>query len=87
MKTYEHAHVPLIDDQTWFVVAYDETTIAVGLARVGCDEQQIVCGTMKSLISHDLGPPLHSLIIPGEMHFLEKEMLNEFAVDINKDEN
>lgn len=69
------------------IIAYDETTIAVGLARIGCDEQRIVCGTMKCLLSHDLGPPLHSLIIPGEMHFLEKEMLNEFAVDINTNEN
>ncbi|XP_031556330.1 diphthine methyl ester synthase-like [Actinia tenebrosa] len=66
--------------------AYDETTLAVGLARIGSNEQQVVFGTMKSLLSHDLGPPLHSLVVPGEMHFLEKEMLYRFAVDINTDE-
>ena len=37
---------------------------------------------MKDLASYDLGPPLHSLVIPGEMHFIEKDMLKEFAVEV-----
>jgi len=37
---------------------------------------------MKDLVHYDLGPPLHSLVIPGEMHFLERDMLKEFAVKI-----
>ena len=27
----------------------------------------------------DIGPPLHSLVIPGKLHFLEIEMLKLFA--------
>ena len=27
----------------------------------------------------DLGPPLHSLVIPGHLHFIEIEMLKEFT--------
>jgi len=66
-----------------FLLAYTESTIAVGLARVGAANQQIVCGSMKELLSHDLGPPLHSLIIPGHLHFIEKDMLRLFALNPN----
>ena len=62
-------------------LAYTDASIAVGLARVGSANQQIVCGTMKELSSHDLGPPLHSLVIPGHLHFIEKDMLRMFAVN------
>ena len=55
--------------------------MAVGLARVGSTNQRIVCGTMEELLSHDLGPPLHSLVIPGHLHFLEKDMLRMFALN------
>ncbi|KAL9950797.1 hypothetical protein ACROYT_G043359 [Oculina patagonica] len=61
--------------------AYTDASIAVGLARVGSANQQIVCGSMKELLSRDLGAPLHSLVIPGHLHFIEKDMLRIFAVD------
>lgn len=64
-----------------YVLAYTDATIAVGLARVGSANQQIVCGSMKELLSHDLGPPLHSLVIPGHLHFIEKDMLRIFALN------
>ena len=64
-----------------FLLAYTESSIAVGLARVGSANQQIVCGSMKELLSHDLGPPLHSLVIPGHLHFIEKDMLRILSLD------
>lgn len=60
---------------------YTGSSVAVGLARVGSTNQRIVCGTMEELLSHDLGPPLHSLVIPGHLHFLEKDMLRMFALN------
>ena len=36
---------------------------------------QIVAGTMKELLEVDFGPPLHSLIISGELHPIEQQML------------
>ncbi|PFX24542.1 Diphthine synthase [Stylophora pistillata] len=62
-------------------LAYTDDTIAVGLARIGSANQQIVCGSMKELLSHDVGPPLHSLVIPGHLHFIEKDMLRIFALN------
>ncbi|CAH3022369.1 unnamed protein product [Porites evermanni] len=60
---------------------YTGSSVAVGLARVGSTNQRIVCGTMEELLSYDLGPPLHSLVIPGHLHFLEKDMLRMFALN------
>lgn len=60
---------------------YTGSSVAVGLARVGSTNQRIVCGTMEELLSHDLGPPLQSLVIPGHLHFLEKDMLRMFALN------
>ncbi len=56
-------------------------TIGVGLARLGQKTQKIVAGTLNHLTEIDMGPPLHSLIIPGDMHILEKDFLREFAID------
>ena len=56
-------------------------TVCVGLARVGAEDQKIVAGTLQQLASVDLGGPLHSLVIPGDMHPLELDMLRLFALD------
>ena len=58
-----------------------ENTVCVGAARIGTDDQKIVAGTLKQLVTCDLGPPLHSLIISGNMHPLEIDMLKLFAND------
>ncbi|MCO5575961.1 hypothetical protein L7F22_029768 [Adiantum nelumboides] len=55
--------------------AYNGDTVCVGLARIGNSTQKIVAGPMKDLLMVDFGPPLHSLIIPGNLHPMEEEML------------
>ncbi|CAN1819022.1 Probable diphthine methyl ester synthase [Linum perenne] len=55
--------------------AYDEDTDCVGFARIGSEDQKIVAGTMKQLLSVDFGAPLHCLVITGQTHPLEEEML------------
>ena len=62
----------------------NEDTICVALARVGWDNQKIIAGKMLTVRDTDLGPPIHSLIIPGDMHFLELDMLKFFAVSIDE---
>ncbi len=52
-----------------------ETTLCVGLARLGQPTQQIVAGTLQELQTVDFGEPLHSLIVCGELHELELEVL------------
>lgn len=62
--------------------AYDENTLCVGLAKVGCSGQKIVSGTMKQLLDVDFGPPLHSFVIPGEMHHIEEEVFRTFQLPL-----
>jgi len=61
--------------------AYNDDTMVVGLSRVGWSDQKIVYCSLKRMASMDLGPPLHSLIIPGRTHPLEDEMLNTFSIN------
>uniref|UniRef100_A0A182PLH5 diphthine methyl ester synthase n=1 Tax=Anopheles epiroticus TaxID=199890 RepID=A0A182PLH5_9DIPT len=57
-----------------------ENTLVVGLARVGHETQQILACSLSEMKSVDLGPPLHSLIIPnGQLHPLEVEFLQQFG--------
>ncbi|KAK9816927.1 hypothetical protein WJX72_007140 [[Myrmecia] bisecta] len=58
--------------------AYGEDTLCVGVARIGSDDQKIVAGTMKELLEVDFGPPLHSLIVAGNTHVIEEEILSQF---------
>jgi diphthine synthase len=61
---------------------YDGTkTLCVGLARMGQESQRIVAGTLMELQAVDFGGPLHSLIICGELHELELEVLQEYLVE------
>jgi len=53
-------------------------SLCVGLARVGSDSQIIRTCSIKEMAQVDLGEPLHSLVIPGNLHPLEEEMLNLF---------
>ncbi|KAI6242802.1 GPI mannosyltransferase 1 [Aphelenchoides fujianensis] len=70
----------------------DEKTKIVGLARVGWESQkasawrcspncrlQIAYCSLEEMAALDMGPPLHSLIIPGHLHPLEVDVLNTFA--------
>ena len=59
-------------------------TLAVGLARVGADDEKILAGTLDELKAVDFGGPLHSLILVGKhIHELEVEYLRGFIVNEN----
>ncbi|MFP4656491.1 MAG: diphthine synthase [Candidatus Woesearchaeota archaeon] len=51
-------------------------TFCVGCARLGSAEAKIIGGKAKDVKEEYFGKPLHCLIIPGNMHFMEEEMLN-----------
>eukprot|EP00871_Galdieria_phlegrea_P000027 jgi/Galph1/1024/GphlegSOOS_G5783.1 len=59
---------------------FDKDTMCVGLARIGQETECIAYGTLEQLSTYPFGPPLHSLIIPGDLHFLEKEHLELFRI-------
>ena len=54
-------------------------TLVVAVARVGHSDQRIKTTTLGELASIDMGPPLHSLVLPGTLHDLESEMIKHFS--------
>jgi diphthine synthase len=53
--------------------------LGVGIARAGSRSPTVKADTLEKLKEYDFGPPLHILIIPASLHFVEKEALQTFA--------
>ncbi|KAI8822758.1 tetrapyrrole methylase [Chytriomyces cf. hyalinus JEL632] len=53
------------------------------MSRIGTPDQRIICGTLQELLEADFGEPLHSLVLAGEMHFLEADILKTFAINVD----
>jgi len=54
---------------------FSEKTLCVGCARIGSENQIVKAGTAKDLLKFNFGKPVHCLIVPGKMHFMEEEGL------------
>jgi len=54
----------------------DENTVVLGCARIGNDDQVIKSGKLKEIMKCDFGQPPYCIIIPGRVHFIEKEALD-----------
>jgi len=54
-------------------------TLAIGIARAGNAKVKIRADIVEKLLTADFGPPPHSLIIPGKLHFMETEALITLA--------
>lgn len=68
-------------------LAYTEDTLFVGVARVGHETQAIKACPLREMAETDLGPPLHSLILPAKkLHPLEIEYLQQFS-DVKLEEH
>lgn len=55
-----------------------ETLVCV-LSRVGSPDMRIATDRLAVLLKRDLGPPLHCFVVPGRLHFLEKDALVAFG--------
>jgi diphthine synthase len=58
---------------------FDENSIICVVARAGSPNPVVVANTFKTLIEQDFGPPLHTLAVPGTLHFMEIEALEVCA--------
>jgi diphthine synthase len=54
---------------------FNDDTIACVVARAGAPDAAVAANTIKVLRTKDFGPPLHTLVIPGNLHFMEVEAL------------
>ena len=53
-----------------------ESTFVVACSRLGSPDQKIVYTMIKDV--PNLGDPLHCLVIPGKLHFMESDSLSSF---------
>ncbi len=49
--------------------------LVIGCARLGSEDFIVKAGKLSEIKKFDFGKPPHCLIIPGNMHFVEEEML------------
>jgi diphthine synthase len=68
------AHLRKAEAARGYGVVSDETLV-IGVARIGCPDQQIIAGTAAEVGKAEFGRPPHALIIPGRLHHIEEEML------------
>lgn len=57
---------------------FTEDTLCVGCARIGANDQVIRAGPVKELLTTDFGSPVHCLVVPASLHFVEEEALHQF---------
>jgi diphthine synthase len=56
-----------------------EKTLLCAAARLGSRSETARAGWAPEMAAVDMGPPLHTLVLPGNLHFLEAEALVRFA--------
>jgi len=54
-------------------------SLVCAAARVGSPTEKLVAGYAAEVVKMDLGPPLHTLVVPGKLHFMEAEALVKMA--------
>ena len=55
-----------------------DDTLVIGCARIGCADFKIKKGKLSEVVSEDFGSALHCIIIPGNMHFIEEEAIEQW---------
>jgi len=58
---------------------FKQDSIICVVARAGSDEPFVAAGIIEDLIDRDFGPPLHTIVVPGKLHFMEFEALKVLA--------
>lgn len=53
--------------------------LGVAVCHAGSDDPRVEADRLETLAHGDFGPPLHLLVIPGDLHPMETEALRTFA--------
>lgn len=59
--------------------AFTMDTFVCVVSEVGSPSAVALCERVSNLLHMDLGEPLHCLMVPADLHFMEKEALIAFA--------
>lgn len=58
---------------------FKDETIVCGVARAGSPVPSVKADCLSRLRLHEFGPPLHTIVVPGRLHFMEIEALKVLA--------
>ncbi len=56
-----------------------QNALMVGIARAGSRKPIVKADYLERLLEYDFGPPLHILVAPAKLHFMEAEALIKLA--------
>lgn len=59
--------------------AFTKNTVVCVVSEVGSPDSKAICRRVSRLLEKDLGKPLHCLIVPADLHFMERQALIMFA--------
>ena len=79
MTAHEAIEWLLAAEDAWGEGLITDKTLLCVASKVGSPEEQIFAGYPKDLLAMDLGEPLQTLVLPGELHFMEAFALVRFA--------
>ncbi len=66
-------------EKKWGEGLISDDTLMVVASQVGSPNEKITAGYVKDLLDKDLGEPLFTLILPGNLHFMEQYALVYFG--------
>ena len=67
------------DDETVVDATSGGNTLGVAVARAGSPSSVVRAGALSTLAGESFGDPLHLLVIPGELHHVERDALAELG--------
>ncbi|MDR3282604.1 MAG: diphthine synthase [Candidatus Methanoplasma sp.] len=66
-------------ERKWNEGLMTDKTLVCAASKVGSSEERLFAGYPQDLLKRDLGAPLQTLVIPGNLHFMEAFALVRFA--------
>jgi diphthine synthase len=71
----------------YFILVINDKTLCIGAARIGWSDEKFVTTTLRRMADEvDLGRPLHSLVIVGQLHPLEIDYLKIHTLESSLDQ-
>lgn len=79
MSAHEAINWLLDSEEEWGEGLIDDKTIICVASKLGSPEEKIVTGYPRDLLEMDVGSPLSTLVLPGDLHFMESYALVRFS--------
>ncbi len=79
MTAHEAIEWLISAEDEWGEGLIDDRTLLCVASKVGSPEERTFAGYPQDLLKADLGEPLHTLVLPGDLHFMEAYALVRFS--------